>query len=119
MHRRKDIWGEDADDFVPERWEKKKVGWEFLPVSLYCPCSFPHVTLRENVPANESQFNGGPRICIGQQFALTEASYVIVRLMQRFDKMENQDFTDKAQHNLTLTSCSGTGVKVTLHEAEE
>ncbi|KFX88634.1 hypothetical protein V495_06553 [Pseudogymnoascus sp. VKM F-4514 (FW-929)] len=95
MHRRKDIWGEDADEFVPERWEKKKVGWEFLP------------------------FNGGPRICIGQQFALTEASYVIVRLMQRFDKMENQDFTDKAQHNLTLTSCSGTGVKVTLHEADE
>ncbi|KFY69662.1 hypothetical protein V496_00068 [Pseudogymnoascus sp. VKM F-4515 (FW-2607)] len=50
MHRRKDIWGPDADRFVPERWEKRRVGWDFLP------------------------FNGGPRICIGQQFALTEAS---------------------------------------------
>ncbi|KAL8692138.1 MAG: hypothetical protein Q9218_002780 [Villophora microphyllina] len=56
MHRRKDLYGEDAAEFKPERWlddgEEKglRVGWEYLP------------------------FNGGPRICIGQQFALTEAS---------------------------------------------
>ena len=35
MHRRKDVWGEDADQFVPERWEKRRVGWDFLPVSLF------------------------------------------------------------------------------------
>ena len=67
--------------------------------------------------ANSSQFNGGPRICIGQQFALTEASYVIVRMMQRFDAVENMDTTTKVEHNLTLTSCSGTGVRVRLHAA--
>lgn len=38
MHRRKDIWGPDADDFKPERWEKRKVGWEYLPVSIYLVC---------------------------------------------------------------------------------
>lgn len=65
MHRRKDIWGEDAWEFKPDRWIGRKGGWEFLP------------------------FNGGPRICLGQQFALTEAGYVIVRLLQRFDKIEN------------------------------
>lgn len=43
MHRRKDIWGDDADVFRPERWEENaKRGWEFLP------------------------FNGGPRICLGR-----------------------------------------------------
>ncbi|TGO52108.1 hypothetical protein BOTNAR_0334g00030 [Botryotinia narcissicola] len=47
LHRRKDIYGEDADEFKPERWEKFRAGWEYIA------------------------FSGGPRICIGQQFALT------------------------------------------------
>lgn len=50
MHRRKDLYGEDAESFVPERWLDEggrkglRVGWEYLP------------------------FNGGPRICIGRRF---------------------------------------------------
>lgn len=34
-------------------------------------------------------FNGGPRICIGQQFALTEMGYVLTRLFQRFERVES------------------------------
>jgi cytochrome P450 len=34
-------------------------------------------------------FNGGPRICIGQQFALTEMAYTITRIFQRYEKIEN------------------------------
>lgn len=67
MHRRKDLWGPDADQFVPERWETKRPGWSYIP------------------------FNGGPRICIGQQFALTEAGYVIVRMLQRYEAIEGLD----------------------------
>lgn len=94
MHRRKDIWGEDVEEFKPERWEGKRVGWEYLP------------------------FNGGPRICLGQQFALTEAGYVIVRLVQRFEKLVNEDERDVTKHVLSVTT-STDGCWVRLKEAGE
>ncbi|KAJ4424357.1 alanine transaminase alt2 [Gnomoniopsis sp. IMI 355080] len=88
MHRRKDLWGPDADKFVPERWETIRPGWAYAP------------------------FNGGPRICIGQQFALTEAGYVIVRLLQRFDAIEGLDVDDQRDyHHFTVTSSPGTPCK--------
>ncbi|KAG8917235.1 hypothetical protein FRC01_002588, partial [Tulasnella sp. 417] len=69
IHKHKGLWGEDADKFDPERWidpaRARKVvenPFMFLP------------------------FNGGPRICLGQQFAYNEASFVMVRLMQLFDR---------------------------------
>ncbi|CAN8102777.1 unnamed protein product [Discula destructiva] len=93
LHRRKDLWGQDADEFIPERWENRRVGWEYVP------------------------FNGGPRICLGQQFALTEASYVTVRLLQRFEEMSSMETDPIIRHNLTLTTCSANGVKVSLREA--
>jgi len=51
MHRRKDIYGEDAAAFRPSRWDPdtkegpslKGIGWAYLP------------------------FNGGPRICPGRK----------------------------------------------------
>ena len=58
MHRRKDLWGEDADDFKPERWAGKKPGWEYLP------------------------FNGGPRICIGRTYISSGR-----RLLQRLTSL--------------------------------
>jgi cytochrome P450 len=95
MHHRRDLWGQDADEFRPERWEGRRAGWEYLP------------------------FNGGPRICIGQQFALTEASYVTVRMLQRFDAIDDGPLAKgPVRHGLTLTSCPADGVKVRLHVAE-
>lgn len=91
MHRRKDFYGEDADEFKPERWEHLRPGWEYLP------------------------FNGGPRICLGQQFALLEASYATVRLMQRFPTCEARDARPWSEW-ITLTLASGPGTKVALFE---
>ena len=33
MHRRKDYFGEDADEFRPERWETLRPGWEYVGAS--------------------------------------------------------------------------------------
>ena len=53
MHRLKELYGNDAELFRPERWDPhekansvdlKGIGWGYLP------------------------FNGGPRVCIGRRF---------------------------------------------------
>ena len=117
MHRRKDLWGEDAEEFKPERFAGRKPGWEYVTVP------------RERLSTIESMltaiasflpFNGGPRICIGQQFALTEASYVVVRLLQRFDKIVPgaHEMEGPITTNLGLTSCPGKPVTLKLHEAQ-
>jgi cytochrome P450 len=73
MQRRADLYPAPSanfppvDQFVPERWENwTPKSWTYIP------------------------FNGGPRICIGQQFALTEMGYTLVRLLQRFETVENK-----------------------------
>jgi cytochrome P450 len=64
MQRRPDLTP-DSLFFSPERWETwQPRPWQYIP------------------------FNGGPRICIGQQFALTEMGYTLVRLMQKFERVE-------------------------------
>ncbi|KAK6457432.1 cytochrome P450 [Scheffersomyces xylosifermentans] len=89
MHREQIYYGKDADEFKPERWfeeRTKKLGWAYLP------------------------FNGGPRICLGQQFALTEASYVIARLAQMFPNIENRDpdpYPPKKASVLTMSLYKG------------
>ncbi|KAJ6030719.1 uncharacterized protein N7446_000217 [Penicillium canescens] len=87
MHRSAELYGPDADEYRPERWEKLRPGWAYLP------------------------FNGGPRICLGQQFALTEAGYTIVRIMQEFEAMESRDPNPFVQ-DLKLTMSSANGAMV-------
>jgi cytochrome P450 len=91
MHRRADLYGPDAEEFRPERWEDCMLQprWGYLP------------------------FNGGPRICIGQRYALTEVSYVLVRMVQEFRRLESRD-PGPWEESLALTLCSRNGTKVGL-----
>ncbi|TVY52975.1 Cytochrome P450 52A13, partial [Lachnellula cervina] len=93
MQHRPDIWGEDVEEFRPERWEGRKVGWEWIP------------------------FGGGPRKCLGQQFGFTEASLLLVRFLQRFDAVENMEGPGGIKLHTAIENRSGTGVKVRLHSA--
>ncbi|KAF7313194.1 Cytochrome P450 monooxygenase CYP63 [Mycena kentingensis (nom. inval.)] len=62
------IWGNDADVFDPERWLQPERLSKFVAnPTMYAP------------------FSAGPRVCIGQNYALNEASFFLVRLLQRFD----------------------------------
>ncbi|KAK1579249.1 cytochrome P450 [Colletotrichum navitas] len=92
LHRRDDIW-EAAAEFRPERWEGVLLDWNYIP------------------------FSGGPRICLGQQFALTEAGYLIVRLLQRFKSMEWLGPEGKPRKVLHFTLAPRDGVNIKLQYA--
>ncbi|CAG8953736.1 hypothetical protein HYFRA_00006626 [Hymenoscyphus fraxineus] len=92
LHRRHDTWGEDADEFRPGRWVGRKLGWEYIP------------------------FSGGARVCIGQQYALNEASFVVARLLQRYDRIESID-PEPLRKEIAMSLILGNGVKVKMHRA--
>lgn len=58
---------------------------DFPDIEIFCPERWNRWTPR---PWTYLPFNGGPRICIGQQFALTEMGYTVVRMLQKFEKID-------------------------------
>ena len=101
--RRKNIYGPDANEFRPERWEDAKlsgVGWAYFP------------------------FNGGPRQCLGQDFALFEIYYTVIRLLQHFPliKLPLSEISEPLgaeRQRLTLVLSSADGCLVELGESQE
>ncbi|KAI0484191.1 cytochrome P450 [Xylariaceae sp. FL0804] len=65
--RDKDFWGDDADEFRPERWDTIKPTWEYTP------------------------FGGGPRICPGFRLAFAEVAYTTVTILREFGRLESRD----------------------------
>jgi cytochrome P450 len=88
MHRLPSIYGPDAEAFRPSRWldDGLRPGWGYLP------------------------FNGGPRVCLGQQSALIDASYVVVRLVQHFGRIEARGGVFRESIALTLSHADGVEV---------
>ena len=91
MQRDQDLWGEDAQEFQPERWETHRAGWEYAP------------------------FLGGPRICPAKQMVLTEIAYVVVRLLQEFKSIECRDPETMYLERQRMTTESRNGVQVALY----
>ena len=91
LHRLNYIYGDSANEFDPDRWVTLRVDhWGYLP------------------------FGGGPRICPGQQLALTEIAYAIVRILQTFREIENKDPTWDFVESYKITTESKNGAKVVL-----
>ncbi|KAF8028236.1 hypothetical protein BT93_E0981 [Corymbia citriodora subsp. variegata] len=72
MGRMHNIWGEDAEDFKPERWLKDGI-------------------FQNDSPFKFVAFNAGPRICLGKDFAYRQMKIVSIALLYFFHfKLANE-----------------------------
>ncbi|KAI1211032.1 cytochrome P450 monooxygenase CYP539B5 [Annulohypoxylon truncatum] len=99
MQRRKELYPpisekfEDPAVFSPERWENWiPKSWQYVP------------------------FNGGARICVGQNFALTEMAYCMVKIVQKYDRLEYRGDWHAQKHETEVVGKPSQGVKVALYE---
>ncbi|KAF3391860.1 Cytochrome P450 52A13 [Talaromyces pinophilus] len=96
LHHRKDIYGDDADTWRPERWEELKLStlaWKFMP------------------------FGGGAHVCPGQNLAMNRVAFTVARIVVAFDSIENRDPVAEFVPLYKLVTASQNGVKVALHKA--
>lgn len=63
-------------------------------------------------------FNGGPRICIGQQFALTETGHTLARLFQRFERVENRMGGEDPGMHADIVLQPAKAIKLAFHGVE-
>lgn len=101
MQRRKDLYPPASANFAdpavfsPDRWESwQPKPWHYIP------------------------FNGGPRICIGQNFALAEIAYTLVRVFQRYERVEYVGNWEEQFHKAEIVGTPGRGVHVRMYPAQ-
>ncbi|MCD5322126.1 MULTISPECIES: bifunctional cytochrome P450/NADPH--P450 reductase [Pontibacillus] len=80
LHRDKSVWGDDVEAFKPERFEDMKS----IPQHAFKP------------------FGNGQRACIGQQFAMHEATLVLGMLLQNFKFIDHTNYQLDVKETLTL-----------------
>lgn len=93
LHRRKDIWGEDADQFNPDRFlpenEEKRPSNCFLP------------------------FSTGLRDCIGKEFSILAVHTIVIKLLKNYklsSDLKTEELTYKA--GITLKICKDVSMKI-------
>ncbi|XP_077231284.1 cytochrome P450, family 86, subfamily B, polypeptide 1 [Tasmannia lanceolata] len=98
MGRMESIWGRDCKDFKPERW------------------------LRDGRYTSESAykftaFNGGPRLCLGKDFAYYQMKFVAASIIYRYRVKVLENFP--VEPKLALTMYMKYGLKVMLYKRDE
>lgn len=81
LHRDKEVWGEDAYEWRPERWEHL----DNLDQAAFKP------------------FGNGARACIGRAFAMMEGVLALIMILHRFDvEFADPNYVLDIQESLTI-----------------
>ncbi|KAG8653365.1 hypothetical protein MANES_05G007600v8 [Manihot esculenta] len=83
IHRSKEYWGEDANEFNPIRFKNG-------------------ISKAANHPNAFLAFGIGPRTCVGQNFAMLEAKAVLAMVLQRFCFSLSSEYKHAPVDNLAL-----------------
>ncbi len=87
VHHSATHW-DDPEAFRPERFNEKPASYTYFP------------------------FGGGPRLCIGNNFALMEMQLVLSRLLKRYNPKFKTDHPIEMQPQVTLSSKFGMQMKL-------
>ena len=82
LHRDRAVWGDDAEVFNPDRFTPERE--RQLPPNAYKP------------------FGNGQRACIGQQFAIQEATLVLAMVLRQFELIDHTNYQLHIKEALTI-----------------
>ncbi|KAJ4248745.1 hypothetical protein NW762_012583 [Fusarium torreyae] len=91
MYRDPEVWGDDANEFKPERFDGYRGSWQFLP------------------------FGGGPRRCPAQMMVQTEAAYILAHLAKTYSRIEPRDPAPYVPV-MRIGPSNKTGVKIAMYK---
>ena len=84
---------EDPLEFKPDRWETEECKQHSQMVAL--------------------TFSGGPRGCIGKNLALTEAKVMMIKFMQRYEKLFEPGIKERSYQMILTMHIQNTEVEIT------
>ncbi|XP_062209269.1 cytochrome P450 709B2-like [Phragmites australis] len=88
LHRDKVVWGPDADDFNPMRFENGIAGAAREPKALL-------------------SFSLGPRVCSGQTFGIIQAQTAMAMILRKFSFSLSSKYVHKPKYLISLTPKRG------------
>ena len=89
VQRNKALWGPDADKFDPERWlQPDRLARYVANPTMFTPFSAGPRIVSLYVPFSIQLYidYSGEKKCLGQNYAYHEVSYLLVRLLQKFER---------------------------------